>query len=241
MARNKYPEETVAKILDVALELFTTKGYENTSIQDIVDNLDGLTKGAIYHHFKSKEEILDAAIERKMEPIYEQLRRTRDARGLTGAEKISLLFSSSAAGPQLDLWDSMEPAADPVKNARLLGMEYRDTLAVSSARYLRPVIEEGVADGSLSCEYPQETADILSLLANLWMIPMWGPRGTVEDFRRRVACFEKVARALGIEFDEKRLNETVGHLDKFFEGEAHGARPDAGTDDGAKGKPSASV
>src|SRR5699024_4703359 len=60
MARNKYPEVTVEKILDVAQRLFLEKGYDNTTIQDIVDGLGGLTKGAIYHHFKSKEEIIEA-------------------------------------------------------------------------------------------------------------------------------------------------------------------------------------
>ena len=57
MARNKHPEETVNLILDVAFRLFMEKGYEHTSIQDIIDHLGGLSKGAIYHHFKSKEDI----------------------------------------------------------------------------------------------------------------------------------------------------------------------------------------
>ena len=60
MARNKYPEQTVEKILDVSQELFLEKGYEQTTIQDIVNHLEGLSKGAIYHHFKSKDEILAA-------------------------------------------------------------------------------------------------------------------------------------------------------------------------------------
>ena len=60
MARNKYPEVTVERILDVSQRLFLEKGYDNTTIQDIVDELGGLSKGAIYHHFKSKEEIMDA-------------------------------------------------------------------------------------------------------------------------------------------------------------------------------------
>ena len=60
MARNKYPEETVEKILQASRRLFLEKGYEQTTIQDIVDQLGGLTKGAIYHHFKSKEDIMDA-------------------------------------------------------------------------------------------------------------------------------------------------------------------------------------
>lgn len=62
MARNKYPELTVEKILEVSQRLFLEKGYEQTTIQDIVDNLGGLTKGAVYHHFKSKEEIINAYI-----------------------------------------------------------------------------------------------------------------------------------------------------------------------------------
>ena len=45
MARNKYPEETVARILDAAQRLFLEKGYDQTTIQDIVDQLGGLTKG----------------------------------------------------------------------------------------------------------------------------------------------------------------------------------------------------
>ena len=54
MSRNKYPEETVNLILDVSQRLFIEKGYDNTTIQDIIDELGGLTKGAIYHHFSSK-------------------------------------------------------------------------------------------------------------------------------------------------------------------------------------------
>jgi len=60
LARNKYPEETVNLILETAMKLFAEKGYEHTSIQDIINNLGGLSKGAIYHHFRSKEDILDA-------------------------------------------------------------------------------------------------------------------------------------------------------------------------------------
>ena len=52
------------RILDTAQRLFLEKGYEQTTIQDITDNLGGLTKGAIYHHFKSKEEIIDAVSDR---------------------------------------------------------------------------------------------------------------------------------------------------------------------------------
>ena len=54
MARNKYPEVTVEKILTWLEQLFLEKGYENTTIQDIVDHLDGLSKGSSVPSFQIK-------------------------------------------------------------------------------------------------------------------------------------------------------------------------------------------
>ena len=44
------------KILEVSKSILE-KGFDNTSIQDIIDGLGGLTKGVIYHHFESKYDI----------------------------------------------------------------------------------------------------------------------------------------------------------------------------------------
>lgn len=51
--------DTRDRILDIALELFTVKGYEKTSLREIAERL-GFSKAAIYYHFKSKEDILFA-------------------------------------------------------------------------------------------------------------------------------------------------------------------------------------
>lgn len=50
-------DEKRQAILDVAEKLFYTKGYEATSVQDILDVLD-TSKGSFYHHFESKEQVL---------------------------------------------------------------------------------------------------------------------------------------------------------------------------------------
>ena len=73
MSRNKYPEETVNLILDVSQRLFIEKGYDNTTIQDIIDELGGLTKGAIYHHFSSKQDMLAAALTDEQEQQFRKL------------------------------------------------------------------------------------------------------------------------------------------------------------------------
>lgn len=198
MARNAHPEETVKKILDVAERLFMERGYEHATMADIVAGLDGLTKGAVYHHFKSKEEIFEAVFERANRPVVERAEELLADRSLTGLEKIRALDESSAAGPSAELWGAMRPSPDPIRNARLLAREYADVLETAH-RYVEPAIREGVADGSITSEYPRETAEVMLLVANLWMVPLFNPVASREEFERRVGVFLRVCRALGVD------------------------------------------
>jgi len=50
-------KESKAKILDAALKLFGTQGYQNTSISEIM-KLAGVSKGLMYHYFSNKEELI---------------------------------------------------------------------------------------------------------------------------------------------------------------------------------------
>ena len=59
----KEAEERKNEILDVAERLFGTKGFDNTSTSDILNEV-GIARGTLYYHFKSKEDILDAMIDR---------------------------------------------------------------------------------------------------------------------------------------------------------------------------------
>lgn len=52
-----------AELIDVAQGLFLTRGYERTTINDVI-NATGLSKGAFYHHFRAKEDLLEAIAER---------------------------------------------------------------------------------------------------------------------------------------------------------------------------------
>ena len=59
----KEAEERKNEILDEAAALFAKKGYDGTSIGDILEKV-GVARGTLYYHFRSKEEILDALVER---------------------------------------------------------------------------------------------------------------------------------------------------------------------------------
>ena len=139
MARNKHPEETVNLILDVAFRLFMEKGYEHTSIQDIIDHLGGLSKGAIYHHFKSKEDILVAVTNKITEESNKMLDEVRDRKDLNGKEKLKTIFRESVFRPVQD--EIFTVAPDLGNNPRLLFSIFQDT------------IEEVVSCVSLFCLY----------------------------------------------------------------------------------------
>ena len=110
MARNKYPEVTVEKILDVAQRLFLEKGYENTTIQDIVDELGGLTKGAVYHHFKSKEEIMDAVGDR-MFSVNNPFEKVKKRSDLNGLEKLRESVGRSPHGYDDTIYPSYQKSS----------------------------------------------------------------------------------------------------------------------------------
>ena len=95
MARNAHPEVTRNRILDAAQQLFITKGYEHTSIQNIVDELGDLSKGAIYHHFKSKEDILEELINRDNDVQDDFNESVMGRSDLTALEKFRILWHLS--------------------------------------------------------------------------------------------------------------------------------------------------
>ena len=213
MARNKYPEETVARILDVSLRLFLEKGYEHTTVQDIVDHLDGLTKGAIYHHFKSKEEILDAALNRTDEVAFARYRAIREDPAMTGLEKLQAMFEASAESSQMELTPRLAIDSDPVKNGRLLGLMYRSIFEEVVPLYAEPVIRQGMEDGSIRTEHPREMAEVLVVLANLWVAPMFS-QVTEEELAARMDYYLGLLRAMGADLSGENV---VGKIERFRE------------------------
>ncbi|WP_055586971.1 TetR/AcrR family transcriptional regulator [Peterkaempfera griseoplana] len=64
--------DTRTRILDVALELFSEHGYEQTSLREIADRL-GVTKAALYYHFKTKDDIVYGIVESMSAPLDEAI------------------------------------------------------------------------------------------------------------------------------------------------------------------------
>lgn len=203
MARNKYPEETIRLILNVAQRLFLEKGYENTSIRDIIDGLGGLSKGAVYHHFKSKEEIFNAVGDRYNEQVIQELKAVRDDPDLTGFEKLKKMFCLSLSSSDRDIVFSVAP--NMLENPKLLAMQMREIFSDVVPHYVQPVIEQGVADGSIQTPYPKELSEVIIILTNLWLNPLV-IKTDVDSMEKRVRFFNLMLKNMGIELlDEQML------------------------------------
>ena len=204
MARNKYPEETVARILDVSLKLFLEKGYENTTIQDITDALGNLSKGAIYHHFKSKEDILEAVCDQRLFAGVEALMNevVTDKR-LNGREKLTRMFTASLQNTEQGKFFSAAP--DLTHTPRLMMLQ------------LEPVLREGNADGSLHVEHVREASDLLLLITNQYLNPLLYPM-TPEEARERCSFVRQLLAGVGLDVFDGEM------LENFFVFSAHAAK-----------------
>lgn len=214
MSRNKHPEETVNLILDVAFRLFMEKGYERTSIQDIINNLGGLSKGAIYHHFKSKEDILVAVTDRMTAESNRMLAAIRNRPDLSGKEKLTAIFKESINRPVQN--DIFTAAPDFSRNAKLLFSLLHETIDDAAPNYILPILRQGLSDGSIQTDYPEQLAELILLAANIWMNPMIFD-STAEETYRKFMVFRQMLLGFGLDILDEEMLGRVQELASIYQ------------------------
>ena len=203
MARNKYPEITVEKILEVSQRLFLTKGYDNTTIQDIVDELGGLTRGAIYHHFKSKEEIMDALTD-KMFRENNPFDTVKNKKGLNGLQKMKMAMSLNQSDKERV---NLSLQAMPIlKNPRILAGIIESNRQMLSPFWLE-LLTEGNKDGSIHTDYARELSELIPLF-DLWMTPSIYP-ATPEEIYHKFIFIKELLDKMGLPLIDDEIMETV--------------------------------
>ena len=203
MPRNKYPEITEQRILDSAYKLFIEKGWENTTIQDIIDDLGDLTRGAFYHHFKSKEDIIDAVTSRifTSDNPFEIVEKDRTANGLDKLKKVLALFLTNESN--IELIQKLPPT---VRDSPQLIAKQIDECKTVLAPYFQKLIEEGIKDGSVNVEYPKQIAEMFSFMITLWISPKYATSDEAE-FINAVNAFSNVLMGIGLPLIDEELRD----------------------------------
>jgi AcrR family transcriptional regulator len=148
-------------ILDVARQLVYTKGYEQMSIQDILDALK-ISKGAFYHYFDSKQALLDGLVEQMLDEADQLMSPILEAKDLPALEKMKRYFDTGSR------WKADQK--DFLRN--LMRVWYNDANALirqkqetAIMRYFAPklagIIRQGIEEGSFTTKYPDQFADTM--------------------------------------------------------------------------------
>ena len=150
--------------LDVAQRLIQTKGYEGMSIQDLLDQLEA-SKGAFYHYFGSKQKLLEAVVERFADGAMASLAPILSDPELPALKKLERFFAGIASlkAEQKDLMLAIIEVWNSDGNAIV-----REKVRRLSERIMVPllsaVVTQGVDEGTLQVDSPDEMAKVLASL-----------------------------------------------------------------------------
>lgn len=175
-----------AEIIQAARELFQIQEYEKVTMQEVMERL-GIAKGTIYHHFQSKEELLEAVVENI---VVEQIARMRqvvaEAEGSALDKLRQLIRAGRAAEGGEEILESLHHSGNVGMHTRLL--------AVALIALYAELIRQGCNEGLFQTEHPLECAEYilsaLQFLTDTGVYP-WTP----EQLLRRAMAFPRLIEA----------------------------------------------
>lgn len=193
MARpvKKSSEQWKSEILSTAQKLFMSKGYEETSISNIMDEVGG-AKGMFYRCFESKEELMQALGDMMFfeNNPFDAVKERSDLNGLQKIRHLLLLNQSDTEREDLNV-----QAIPILKDPKILV-----TAIEANKRALTPLwfelLEEGRQDGSIKTEYAKEISELLPLV-NFWLLPSVYP-DTAEGIRHKFHFVLEVLTKMGL-------------------------------------------
>ncbi len=195
MRRHKEPEVRKSELLDAAQKLFIEKGYAKTTVTDIL-NVHGLSKGVFYYYFKSKEEVMDAIIQRMVDDAVDNAKKIVANPDMTPPQKIyAILMGQGQTEEMIKDREDMAHEFHTADNA-----EMHQKSLVQSIKYLAPVMAEILQQDTdtFSTDFPQETV-ALFLAAGQFIFDeglfQWSEE---ENTRYAIAFIQMIEKTLGV-------------------------------------------
>ncbi len=166
--KNMKPEERRSQLLDCAQALFFGKGYDHTTITDIM-KAASVSKGGFYHHFSSKDELLLAVFERIVEQAAVGLRPVAEDPGGTALERLKGIFDERHRQMKQSATVGQVAAFDALHKEENAGLYVRFTraLGVALVPIYAKVIQDGIDEGIFDLPDAFAAADLIIKTSNV--------------------------------------------------------------------------
>ncbi|QIK70688.1 TetR/AcrR family transcriptional regulator [Erysipelothrix sp. HDW6C] len=202
MTSKRDSEKTIARILETAQKLFFEKGYDNTTMQDIIDY--GFSKGSIYHHFKSKKEIFDH-IMMGLEGQENQFKYYLELDDKTSLQRLRLLFLNRLN--DYSKADLLSGAREMFNDPKIFGELYQMNMTHVLPR-IEQFIIEGNTDGSMQCQSPFECAELITYFFSIWIGTMLYDVN-ISQLKSKIEFYQSLFKGLGVDLLDAELVECI--------------------------------
>ena len=158
---SKEHEARLNELLDTAQQMFFERGYETTSVNDIIEGV-GIAKGTFYHYFKSKEDLLDRLVERWNQGTLERVRAMVGRQDLSAVEKLNLFFRTirDFKVENIDLMITLMKVLYRDENLLIRHKIFRRQIDLLVPEFVK-VIKQGEGEGVFDTVEAECTADLL--------------------------------------------------------------------------------
>ena len=211
MPRHDPSEKTKMEIVQTAVRFVQEKGWDDVRVEDVVKAV-GVTRGAFYHYFKSREELI-AAVTDHFYFEHNPFILAMNEEGLNALEKVRHALKVNI---QFNLENS------ELSNAVILGMSSPDVFRSefysqinTVAPYMERLLVEGNKDGSISVCYPKQAAQVLIMLSSTWISPAVF-RVPYQEFCDKVSFAEHLCERIGVPVVNAEVRDLLIQLHENF-------------------------
>ena len=161
---SKNPQERKNEILTVAMELFNSKGYENTTVSEIVRKV-GVSQGTFYNYFQSKEDVLHAACERTLASRLEDINQLVENRDLNAREKLIRIFMDATPNEEdEDVFEYLHKESNSTLHQKWIVIEINALIP-----YIKKIVQQGAEEGEFLVQQPELKAEFLLVGVAFWL------------------------------------------------------------------------
>ncbi|MGN0476447.1 MAG: TetR/AcrR family transcriptional regulator [Ruminococcus sp.] len=186
-------KEKYDKILDALQELLESKEIHSISVSEIAQKA-GIGKGSVYYYFSSKDEILEALVERNYEKPIETAKNLAKQTGVSPFTRMAMIFQACRNSSSAISVKNPPPTLSDAKEQALLHQKYMHHLIQELKPELTKIIEQGIESGDIHFDHPSALAEIvlivLSVKLDNTLVPST-PREIEETILGLISLLEK--------------------------------------------------